>query len=970
MFESRLILDRYRIIGRAGAGGYATVQHAYDTRLKRDVAIKCIELTQRDIDRARISAADGQFDRRSILDEVLAEEAYDPNDGAPLPSEPGFLSMRDAIAQRRAGTRGFSRASRGLRGKSDRGIYSRYNRASRYSTRIPDNVVNQQILSHSNRRGSSPQEFSTNTADITSLAGALPAINGAGFADIASIDDAVDVSEVYAENHAYSDDGETSGGFRADRLNADDSFDELGNPAHTIPLIGTARKRARLEHERKSTNTMAFPKFQADVVDDGFLDDDLLAKEQAGARIADKGKGRISDEDLQKLQAAMPALENSLDNIPGLEEARTAANLNDANIVTVYDCVVEGNMAYVIMEYVEGKTLARLMRELDNNITLDMVTSVFTSVTHALQVAHKAGVLHLDIKPENVIINRDGIVKVADFGLSTLMDTSGHGTTGGGTIGYMPLEQMRQLPLDVRSDEWALASLTYEMLTGANPFRAKTLEGAEVAILDAVIEPPSHFWDIDPEIDHIMVKALAPNIDERYGNVNEFSKNLTKYLGNSKSGQKQLATIVINGVEDPEDAYGNEGGKPGFFSLFSERKVYDASDDEPDDNSNGPRSAERVREQIPLIDRIGKRGRSIIMRVFAALAAAMIGAISLLNYRFEFAFGANGGAGNNAANDTATGDGNGASPDASTPGVSGDPGAMDPTANLDPGAVTEVGTPDIGETASNIASNLNDSFTSAYSTTYGDESLFGLFSLAPVVAWVLLAAFVVCALIKPKIGLPVTYFALFVMLLLNQAWGSAFLLLAATGAYWWFFGRHSDEACTVVMLQPLFGSVGFAALSPVLAGALLDLKDAAAASVMASIGAIVFASLGSANVMNWEVYSNFIVAVNPVIAGASIMQGLGETFGSLSTWTIIASWILGACLYSLFCWKGTRSFDILGSIVCGALVVLGAFFVPVVIVQAEPMSPLAILGVILPALIGIIFAVMRIPDRVRIEESS
>lgn len=105
-----------------------------------------------------------------------------------------------------------------------------------------------------------------------------------------------------------------------------------------------------------------------------------------------------------------------VDRIPGLEEARTAAHLNDANIVTVYDCVVEGNMAYVIMEYVEGKTLAKIMRELGNDITLDMIASVFGSVSHALEVAHKAGILHLDIKPENVIVNKEGVVKVTDFG--------------------------------------------------------------------------------------------------------------------------------------------------------------------------------------------------------------------------------------------------------------------------------------------------------------------------------------------------------------------------------------------------------------------------------------------------------------------------------------------------------------------------------------------------------------------------
>ena len=143
-------------------------------------------------------------------------------------------------------------------------------------------------------------------------------------------------------------------------------------------------------------------------------------------------------------------------DIPGLAEARAIAQFSDANIVTVY----------LIMEYVEGTTLERFLREHDDDLTLDVVAHVFSSIAHALEVAHSHNVLHLDIKPANVLINRQGEVKVTDFGLATLADANGTGRAGGGTIGYMPPEQMRSEALDVRCDEWALASLTYEMLVG------------------------------------------------------------------------------------------------------------------------------------------------------------------------------------------------------------------------------------------------------------------------------------------------------------------------------------------------------------------------------------------------------------------------------------------------------------------------------------------------------------------------
>ena len=209
-----------------------------------------------------------------------------------------------------------------------------------------------------------------------------------------------------------------------------------------------------------------------------------------------------------------PDAEDELDlfeHIPGLEEARSVAKLSDTNIVTVYDCAVEGSSAYVIMEYVEGKTLAQIIDEVDDDITLDVVAAVFSAVSHALEVAHGEHTLHLDIKPENVIVNGKGQAKVADFGLAALMDATGSGTTGGGTIGYMPLEQMRQEPLDVRTDEWALASLTYEMLTGSNPFFADDLDAAEEAIEEAELVLPSLCWDeLDAEADEVMFCCPRP----------------------------------------------------------------------------------------------------------------------------------------------------------------------------------------------------------------------------------------------------------------------------------------------------------------------------------------------------------------------------------------------------------------------------------------------------------------------------
>lgn len=967
MIEQRLILDRYRLIGKAGAGGYATVQHAFDTRLKRDVAIKCIPLSHTDVLKVKTSDAAKRAQSEAYAKKYDAPYEYDDNDALgddyELPAEPSFLNKRDEHAAKRA------ERNRARRGKTTRFQTSKFSRVS-------------PVRPLRDSKGS----YATNTADIAKLAGELPGvISGAGHTKIASIDDAVDIDEDLIE-----------------RYDNDRSFDR------------NEERKEREDHEELErfapAHTQALPKRQAPRL----RDPDFIQKH---AQAAARAQSMETDSHIAHIAPA-----EDVDNIPGLEEARTAAHLNDANIVTVYDCVVDGQMAYVIMEYVEGKTLARVMRELDNDITLDMVTSVFQSVAHALEVAHKAGVLHLDIKPENVVINRDGVVKVTDFGLSTLMDASGQGTTGGGTIGYMPLEQMRQEPLDVRTDEWALASLTYEMLSGVNPFRARTLDGAESAILNAELVLPSLCWDIDESVDDIMFIALDPDLDQRYPNVSDFAEDLSPFLGDAKDGKKQLAEVVVaSPALDAREADSVDRRAAGASSPTSRERPSRAS-----------------KPKIALMDRIGDKGIDIITRVIAALSACMIAVVSLMNFRFGFAVGASGaGEGGSSASAGASssslagllgsqgGDAGGADsaisaligedagrfaqlgqtdqlevlsvlqsrghidvtdPDAVTTALSTISGQ-----NVNISSITDALTSlknsginlgDLSEYAANAAADAatnaatgaaqaaGDAFTSSYSTTYGDDSLFGLFSMAPIVAWVLLAVFTIAAFLRPRWAMPTVYGLFFVTLLFNQAWIPAFLLLAGCGAWWWFFGRSSNEECAVAMSQPLFGAIGFASIVPVLAGVALDLKQAIGACVMAAISAIVFASLGSADVMNWEVYSNFVVAVNPSIAGASITDGFIRTVSNPFVWCVVISWIAGGALYSLFCWKGTRTFDILGSLACAACIIAGVLFMPLVVGVTQPLAPLQIAGSIVPALIGVVLALANVPDRIRTDYSS
>lgn len=955
MLEQELILDRYRVIGKAGSGGYATVQHAFDTHLKRDVAIKCIRITRADVDAAKHNAALlRQIDRPSDISIPIGSSRVIPAGGATA-ARIRRESKRSVYQRQRKGAPAFGsvegvRANAlpqepGFLSKREERLREGRERRSARSSFAPASVDDQGTDAENAIEETVEESRITKPREIPSLVDMLPgAISGAGETKINGIDsDAVSINLDLDELLGLTTDGQSTsqapdGEDAPSNVNPSSFLDAMddeerarwqqsgssaddGSYHRNLVLGGAWNADAALE---ETPSVAAVAQWQASALDQRRREQTFRARTDRRAAFPSP-----SFQERNPLPSEAPTPEElaQLDTVPGLEEARTAAHLNDANIVTVYDCVVEGDMAYVIMEYVEGKTLARIIRELGDDITLDMVSAVFAGVSHALEVAHKSNVLHLDIKPENVVVNKEGTVKVTDFGLSTLMNESGQGKTGGGTIGYMPLEQMRRQPLDVRTDEWALASLTYEMLSGSNPFRASTLADAEIAIEDAEIVLPSRCWDgMSEAVDDAMFTALCPDPDGRFESISEFSKVLTPNLGSAKDGIRQLSRAVAmlpaGATSDTaEKETDDRGGKGGFLAgLFGRREAPSASLPSAEGGKQGdmpggevafqsqreqhgsdqrvPEEATRAQREPrkprePLIDRLGERGAGLVMRLFAGLSAIMISVVALLNFRMQF----------------------------------GEPSAA--------------GTQD---------------------------TTFGLFSTVPIAAIIALVVLVVLAVLKPKAGFLAAYGAFAVSLMFSQAWTCALLLIVGLGIWWWFAGRHSDASCTLVMMTPLLGSVGFAAIVPVVAGAVMDVKEALAASAGAVVSAIVFAALGSHDLANWEVYSNFIVAVNPVIAGAVITNGLNDTIASASTWVVALSWLMGSGAFSLFCLRGTKAFDIAGSIVCGAIVICGMLVLPPLMGASAGLMPLSVAGAVVPALVGVVFAVANVTDRVRMAE--
>lgn len=231
--------------------------------------------------------------------------------------------------------------------------------------------------------------------------------------------------------------------------------------------------------------------------------------------------------------------------IPGLEEARTSAHLNDSRIVNVYDFEIDRGEGLVIMEFVDGMSLGDLMDHIPRMLSTDEIASIVQNVGKGLQHAHKHGVLHLDVKPDNILIDSSGLSKVTDFGIARLAKGSGFGMATAGTIGYMSPEQLRGGLVDERSDQWAFAVMVYELLVGDNPFVTETfaksldlIESSEIYLPSSIVE------DLNPEIDDVLFRALDPDPDTRYPSVSKFASELLECLGVPKTGRTSLAGLV------------------------------------------------------------------------------------------------------------------------------------------------------------------------------------------------------------------------------------------------------------------------------------------------------------------------------------------------------------------------------------------------------------------------------------------
>jgi serine/threonine protein kinase len=209
-------------------------------------------------------------------------------------------------------------------------------------------------------------------------------------------------------------------------------------------------------------------------------------------------------------------------------EASLAGKLSHPHIAQIYDAVVGDKMSYIVMEYVPGGTLEPCCAP-ENLLPLDKIVEIVFKCTRALDFAHKLGVTHRDIKPANILIVGGTDIKITDFGSAIMSSGDTTQVTGVGSPAYMSPQQIKEQPLDHRTDIYSLGVVMYQLLSGVLPFNAKNNFSMMYQITSVEPAPPSaHRKEIPARLDAIVKKAMEKDLERRYQNWDELSFDLAE----------------------------------------------------------------------------------------------------------------------------------------------------------------------------------------------------------------------------------------------------------------------------------------------------------------------------------------------------------------------------------------------------------------------------------------------------------
>jgi eukaryotic-like serine/threonine-protein kinase len=258
-----------------------------------------------------------------------------------------------------------------------------------------------------------------------------------------------------------------------------------------------------------------------------------------------------------------------------IQEAKSASALNHPNVCTIHDIEEHDGQLFIVMEFVDGKSL----KEKKENLSEKQILDIGIQVSEGMAAAHEKGIVHRDIKPENIMIRKDGIVQIMDFGLAKLYTTGNMsrltkaGTTMG-TIGYMSPEQVQGLDIDHRTDLFSLGIVLYELFSGESPFKGVHETAIMYEIVNVDPAPIATVKEgIDPQLDDIILECLEKEKDDRCQSAKELAKDLRKIkksTGQSRSRAYRTQKALAQVPAEPTSSMVS----PGSFTLdLMNRKI-------------------------------------------------------------------------------------------------------------------------------------------------------------------------------------------------------------------------------------------------------------------------------------------------------------------------------------------------------------------------------------------------------------
>ena len=224
-------------------------------------------------------------------------------------------------------------------------------------------------------------------------------------------------------------------------------------------------------------------------------------------------------------------------------EALSVSNLSHPNIVEVYDVGVEDGSHYIVMEYIDGKTLKQLLKKRES-LTLSEVIDIMTQLTDGISHAHESYIIHRDIKPQNIMIEDDGRVKITDFGIAMALNATQLTQTNSvmGSVHYLPPEQASGKSATVKSDIYSLGILMYELLTGNVPFKGdNAVEIALKHMKDKIPSVRKQDPSIPQSVENIILKSTAKNPRNRYNSAKDMHEDLLHCLDEDHANDKKIS---------------------------------------------------------------------------------------------------------------------------------------------------------------------------------------------------------------------------------------------------------------------------------------------------------------------------------------------------------------------------------------------------------------------------------------------